>query len=165
MRSPIRTVLMVATVVLIAGVAFVAAALNPPGTRAWLIGCAIIATATAVQAVTSEPRDLIPALLFALPPVVGLVSRGAPAWLGPPLACLLLLAGELGSLSWEGPVRMLEDGVLSTRLGEAGIVVVLGLGLAVLLDTIAGMGIPRGTWTMVVGSLGLVGFAVITFRD
>ena len=65
-RTPIRTVLMVATVVLVAGVALVAAALNPPGTRAWLIVCVIVAAAMAVQAVTSEPRDLIPALLFAL---------------------------------------------------------------------------------------------------
>lgn len=163
MRTPIRTVLMWATVALVGGVAFAAAALNPPGTRAWLIFCAIMATGLAVQAVTSEPRDLIPALLFSTPAVVGLVSKGSPAWLGPPLACLLLVAAELGSLSWEGPGRMIGDGSFLHRLGEVGFVAVLGLGLAALIHLIARPGIPGGTWAIVVGAVGLVGVALVAF--
>jgi hypothetical protein len=163
MRTRIRTALMVATVVLVAGVAFVAAALNPPGTRAWLAVCAILATVTAVQAASSEPQDLIPALLFALTPVVGLVSKGAPSWLGPPFAALLLLAAELNALSWEGPTRMLLDGALTTRLREAGLVAMLGLGLGGLLGAIAGITFHGGTWEVGVGSAGLVGVASIVF--
>lgn len=163
MRARVRIVLMVATVVLVGGVALVAAVLNPHGTRAWLVFCGILAAGTAVQAATSEPRDLVPALLFALVPVVGLVSRGAPSWLGPPFAGLLLLAAELNALTWEGPARMLEDGVLSTRLQEAGLVAAVGLGLAVLLGAIARIGLPGGTWAVAAGSLGLVGVAFVVF--
>lgn len=154
---------MVATVVLVGGVAFVAAALNPPGTRAWLAVCAIIATVMAVEAVSSEPQDLVPALLFALTPVVGLVSKGAPSWLGPPFAGLLLLAAELNALCWEGPTRLLSDGALTTRLQEAGLLAVLGLGLAGLLGAIAGITFHGGTWEVGVGSAGLVGVASLVF--
>lgn len=154
---------MVAVVGLVGGVAMVAAALNPPGTRAWLVVCGILAVSTAVHAVTSDPRDLIPALVLALLPVVGLVSKGSPSWLGPILAGLLLVAGELTALVWEGPVRMSQDGSLVARLREAGMLAVVGLGLAALLDGAAGTGPLHGTWAVLAGSLGLAGVGLIVF--
>ncbi|MBW2255670.1 MAG: hypothetical protein JRI25_13860 [Deltaproteobacteria bacterium] len=163
MRTRIRMALAVGTVGLVGGVALAATVLNPPGSRVWMGICGIVAAAFALQAVSSEPRDLVPALLLAFVPVVGLASEGAPSWLGPPLAGLLLLAGELSALTWEGPVRMSEDGFLSTRLQEAGLVAALGLGVAVLLGAIGRIGPLGGTWAVVAGTAGLVGIAFVVF--
>ncbi len=137
MRSRVRLALSVGSVGLVGGVALGAAELGPPGSRIWLGICGIVATAFALPAVSSEPRDLVPALSLALVPVVGLNSEGAMWWFGPLFAGLLLLAGEISALTWEGPVRMSEDGFLSTRLQEAGLFAALGLGIAVLLGAIA----------------------------
>lgn len=163
MKTGIRFVLMVATVGLVGGVALVAAASNPPGARAWLVCCAILATGTAIHAVTSEPRDLVPALLFALLPVAGLAPKGAPSWPGAVFACLLLIAGELGALIWEGPNRMAEDGSLYARVQEAALMAAMGLGIAGLLGTVAGASPFGGTWAVVTGSAGLLGVALIVF--
>jgi hypothetical protein len=163
MKAGIRTVLMIATVGLVSGVALLAAALNPPGTRAWLVCCGVLATGTAVQAVTSEPRDLIPALLFALLPVAGLAPEGAPSWPGVVFAGLLLIAGELSALAWEGPLRASEDGSLQTRLQEAAVMAAAGLGVAALLGVLAGASRLRGTGAVVTGSVGLLGLAFIVF--
>lgn len=163
MTQRIRMLLALAAVGLVAGVALVAAVLNPPGTRSWLVVCAALAAAMAVQAVSSEPRDLIPALLFALIPVIGLASEGSPWWLGPPFAALLLIAGELSALTWEGPVRMSEDGSFTTRLWEAGIVGGLGLGVAVVLGAFGATSLTGGTWSVLLGSAGLVAVASVVF--
>jgi hypothetical protein len=114
-----------------------------------------------VTAASSEPRDLVPALLFALVPVAGLASKGSPHWLGLVLAALLLTAGELNALGWEGPARMAADGTLLTRLREIGVVAGLGLGLATLLGLVAGVVLPAGTWVVVVGAVGIVGVACL----
>jgi hypothetical protein len=157
MRSPARTGFAVATVALVGGVSMTAAALNPPGAQVWLMLCGFAAAATAVQAVSAEPRELLPALLLALMPVVGLASDGAPSWPGPLFAALLLLAGELSALAWEGRVGMAEGGLLSARLQEAGLVAVAGLGVAAFLGGVARIGLIGGTWAVVVGSAGLMG--------
>ena len=66
MRARIRLTLAVATVVLVGGVALTAGLLNPPGSRIWMGICGILALAFSVQAVSSERRDLLTALLLAL---------------------------------------------------------------------------------------------------
>ena len=163
MRDRLRFGMAVLAVALVAGVSVSAALLNPPGGRTWLVVCGIAATATAVQALSSEPRDLIPALLLALIPVVGLASQGAPSWLGAPMVCLLLLAGELCALTWEGPAGMAEDGFLAPRLQEVGLLAAVGLGVAALLAVAGLVSAPRGTWAVVVGSLALMGIAGVVF--
>lgn len=105
----------------------------------------------------------LPALLFALVPVIGLVSEGSPWWLGPPFAALILLAGELSALTWEDPVRMSEDGSFTTRLREAGVVTALGLGVSIVLGAFGAMGLLGGTWAVLVGSAGLVGVGWAVF--
>jgi hypothetical protein len=159
MKEQIRRVLALTTVGLVGGVSLVAASLNPPGTRSWLVVCGLLGAGMAVQAVSSEPRDLIPALLFALVPVVGLVSDGSPWWLGPPLACLILLAGELSVLTWENPAGMADDGSLTSRLREAGLLAVVGLGTAIGLGAFGATGLLGGTRAVLAGSVGLVGVA------
>lgn len=163
MKSRIRMAIAVTAVGLVGGVAVTAAMLNAPGTRSWLLVCAVVATGMAVQAVTSEPRDLIPALVLALLPVVGLVSAESPSWLGLPFAALLLLAGELAALTWEDPARMHMDGSLSPRLREAGTLAILGLGFALVLGAFGTVELPGGTWAVSMGSLGLVGVAALVF--
>ncbi|GMV05882.1 MAG: hypothetical protein AMXMBFR53_21590 [Gemmatimonadota bacterium] len=163
MNPRIRTVLAVATVGSVGGVALVAAALNPPGARSWLLVCAVVATAMAAQAVTSEPRDLIPALVLGLLPVAGLASAGTAAWLAAPFAVLLLLAGELSVLTWEDPARLWEDGSLVVRLREAGILGALGLGVAIVVGALGAVDLPGGTWAVVAGSVGLMGVAALVF--
>jgi hypothetical protein len=137
--------------------------MNPMESRGWLLACAVIATGTAIQAVSAEPRDLIPALLFAMIPVAGLVSPGSPSWMGPPLAALILLAGELSVLTWEDPARMAEDGSLVARLREAGVLAVLGTAVAVVVWGFAGIGVPGGNLAVVVGVAGLVGVGWVVF--
>lgn len=163
MKKRARTVLAVVTVGLIGGLSLTAAALNPPGSRTWLVVCGIVAAALSVQAVSSEPRDLLPAILLALMPVAGLASEGAPSWLGLPFAGLLLVAGELGALTWEGPAAMVEDGSLVPRVREAVIIAVLGVGIAVLLGAVAHTGLLRGTWAVVAASAAIVGVGLIVF--
>lgn len=159
----IRLALMTTVVGLVGIVGLSAALLNPPGTRTWLVLCALVGTGAAVQAVSSEPRELIAALILAILPVIGLASEGSPAWLGLPFAALLLVAGELTALAWEGPARKLEDGSLQARLREAGSLALFGLGASVVVSAAGHMGLVSGTWAVVIGALGIVGVAQVMF--
>lgn len=164
MRRRVRAGLALATVGIVGGVALTAAALNPAGSRTWLVVCALVAGAMASEAVTSEPRSLIPAIVLALIPVAGLVSEGSPWWLGPPMAALLLLAGEFSALTWEHPARMWEDGSLMARLGESVVVTTLGLAAASVVSGFGSVKALGGTWAVVVASAGVVGLGLLVFR-
>ena len=155
---------MVAAVGMVAGVALSALVLNPRSPNDYYLGlCVMLASATAVQAVSSQPRDLVPALLFALVPVAGLVSDRSPTWLGPVFAAILLLAGEISAWIWEGPTRMAQDGSLAGRVREAGILAATGLGLAALLGAATGVELLGGTWAVLMGAAGVWGITALAF--
>lgn len=163
MKTRIRILLALTTVGLVGGIGLIAAVLNPTVSRLWLVACGVMAAALSVEAVSSKPRDLLPAILFALLPVAKLPSAGVPSWLGLAFASLLLVAGELGALVWDGPAGMLEDGSLATRIREAVLMAMLGMGVAVLLDLVARTGLLRGTWAVAAGSAGIAGVGFIAF--
>jgi len=163
MRPRARWVLASAFLVVFVGAVALAVALGPREARVLLVALGILAVAAAVQSVTSEPRDLIPALVLALPPVIALVADGSPTWLIGPLAVLLFLAGELNTLSWEcrGPFpmsavqrRLLLDALALSLLALAGVLVVE----AVVTLEVAGGRIAAALAALALGSLGLVMF-------
>jgi hypothetical protein len=96
-----RLVLAAASVALFAAVALLAVLAAPPPWRAWLAACAGLALIAALQSVAADPRDLATALLLSLPPVLALLADAAPTWPVGPLAVLLLVASELGAMSWD----------------------------------------------------------------
>lgn len=160
MRTRIRMALMAATVGVVGGVGLAAALLNPSEPRSYLV---VVAIAAAAQAVSSQPRDLVPALLLALVPVAGLISDGSLSGLGPLLVVMLLLAGEINAWICEGPERMLEDESLLGRAKEAAVLSATGLGVAALLRVAGRPELPGGTWAVLAGAAGIVGIAAIAF--
>lgn len=100
MNSP-RIVLAAATLGIIAVVNLTAASFGPADSRWLLLLSGFFAIGAAFQSVAWEPSDLLPALLFSLPPVMSLVADGSPAWLIAILGALLLAAAELHALGWE----------------------------------------------------------------
>ncbi len=163
MKLAARWVLASASLALFVGVLLLAVVHGPREARLLLLAFAALAGGAAVQSLTSEPRDLIPALVLALPPVMALAAPGSPTWLIGPLAVLLLLAGELNALSWDcrGPFPM--SAVQRHRLLDTGVLVLLGLvGVlvveAVVVGGVAGGRIAVALAALALGSLGLVMF-------
>ena len=74
MKLAARWVLASASLALFVGVLLLAVAHGPREARLLLLAFAVLAGGAAVQSLTSEPRDLIPALVLALPPVVALAA-------------------------------------------------------------------------------------------
>lgn len=164
MRPWPRLILGSCSVAIIAVVAVTAAALGPEAAQPWLLLSAGVAVITAVQGAASDPGDLAPALLFGLPPVIGLLADGSPTWLIGPLAVLLLVAGELNALAWESR----GSGPLSTmrrhRLRSVGQLAAVGL-VASLLVWMVGQGpAPRGTVAAVVAGVALAALGGVVFR-
>jgi hypothetical protein len=103
-----RTVVSASSVALFAIVNLSAALLASADATPWLMLCAALAIAAAMQSVAWEPADLLAAITLSLLPLVGLVSDGGSVVLVGVLGVLLLCAAELNVLSWEmegaGPV-------------------------------------------------------------
>lgn len=160
-----RMALALGTIGLVAATSLAASVMAPPGSRIGLLLFSVMAVAMAVQAVSSEPRDLIPAILLALVPVVALASEGAPGWLvGAPLAVLLLLAGEACALSWEVPAgdRGAMDFLLP-RVVEAVILAALGLAAAVVVGMAGRLSPLSGILAVVIGAGALVILTLMLF--
>jgi hypothetical protein len=141
MRRP-RLVLAAASVALFAAVAVLAVPAAPTSWRIWLAGSAGLALIAALQSVAADPRDVAAALLLSLPPVLALLAHGSPTWLVGPLAVLLLVASEMGALSWDcqGAVGLTP----AARARLLGIAPLAGLGLlgALLVGIVARVPIP-----------------------
>lgn len=164
MTAPARIVAASGSVAIVAGVVVVAAALGPDDSRAWLLFCGLLATAAALQGVLSDPRDLAPALLLSLPPVVALASDGSPTWLIGPLATALLVAGELIALSWEsrgtGPTSSLGP----RRLLEIGQLAALALAAALAVRVIPPVPVLGGAAAVAVAAAAIAALGILVFR-
>lgn len=164
MTAPARIVAASGSVAIVAGVVVVAAALGPDESRAWLLFCGLLAAAAALQGVLSEPRDLAPALLLSLPPVVALASDGSPAWLIGPLGTLLLVAGELNALSWECRGTGPTTGVRTRRLLEIGQLAALALGAAAVVRVIPAVPVLGGAGAVAVAAAAIAVLGILVFR-
>jgi hypothetical protein len=164
MRPTARVLLASASVALITGVVWLAVALGPPQGRLLLVGCGVLAVATAVQSVSAAPEDLTLAVLFTLFPLLALLGEESPTWMIGPLGVLLFLAAELNALSWDarGPLsytaaqrRRLVDAIILTTVGSSGILIV-GLGVDGPL--------PTGTWAVVLAGITLGALAHVVLK-
>jgi len=126
----------VGLVTLVVGIALMAL---PAGIRWWLAVVALVGVLMAVPAAFSVPRELTPALLLSLSPVVALLFEDAAAWLVPSLASVLLVAAELNAMGWAGQGVGAE--AVSRRLAQAGMLGVLGLAGAALV-----LALGQQTW-------------------
>lgn len=128
MRAPARVLFGAGAVGAIALVVGLGALFGPASARLWLVLTGALAVVAAVQSLIATPRDLSLALVLAVPSVVALGAEGAPTWLVAPLGGLLLLAGELQTLSWENRVSWPPTAVQRGRRARAAVLVLLGLG-------------------------------------
>jgi hypothetical protein len=98
-----RTLVAACSVLLFAVANVTAAALGfeVEGGRLWMLLCAVLAIAAAMQSVAWEPADLLAAMALSLVPLVGLVAAGGSIVLVGVLGVLLLLGAEFNVLSWE----------------------------------------------------------------
>lgn len=158
-----RAVLGACSVAIIGIVIVSAAALGPAAPRPWLISSGILAVIMAVQSAMFDPRELVLAMLFSLPPVLALVADGSPTWLIGPLSVLLLVAGELNALCWDAPSTGPLDAVKRRRLLRAGQLAGLGLAGSLLVMAVGSGPSPDGTLTVAVASLllAVLGSAVL----
>jgi hypothetical protein len=164
MRPTARVLLASASVALITGVVWLAVVLGPSQGRFLLVGCGVLAMATAVQSVTAAPEDLTLAVLFTLLPLLALLEEGSPTWMIGPLGVFLLLAAELNALSWDarGPFsytaaqrRRLVDSLILTTVGSSGVLIV---------RLVEDGPLPTGTWAVVLAgvTLGALAHVVLT---
>lgn len=161
--SPRRKALAVTSVAVMMAVLGVALAAAPSGLRWWLLVFAVAAVAMAVSAVLSEPRDLTPALLFSLAPVVALLSEDRTIWLVAPLAALVLFAAELNASSWDADGVGRGRGAVARRLVQAGQVALLGLLAAWGVAAAARTTWLGGSAAVFVAALALGGFGYVVF--
>lgn len=141
-----------------------AAVLGPDGARSWLLVSGGVAVIAAIQAVTSDPADLAPALLFSLPPVIALLADGSPTWLIGPLGALLLLAGELSALSWDLTGTKPMSTLRRQRLRSMGQLTVLALAASLLVTIVGRAPSPRGTVAALLAATALTAFGGVVFR-
>lgn len=162
MRSP-RALLAAAAVAAVVLVDAVAIVVGTPDARLLLCFSSAVAVALTVHGVTSKPVSIGWGLVLGAPPVVALLTHGRPSWLIGPLAAVLLLAGELGSLSWELRGAMPDEVLVRhrlmnvVRLGMVAMAAAVAIGLVNLIPS------PGGTAAVVVAALALAIVARITF--
>jgi hypothetical protein len=159
-----RWTLALASLLIFGGVLVLAVALGPREGRILLLAFSLLAGGAAVQSVTSEARDLIPALVLALPPVMALAAPGSPTWLIGPLAVLLFVAAELNALGWEcrGPFPM--SFAQRRRLLDSLGLALIAFGGCLAVEAVVAGGVAGGRLAvtaaaLVLGALGLVVFA------
>jgi hypothetical protein len=145
MTMQARTVVSSSSVALFAIVNLTAALLASADATPWLMLCAALAIAAAMQSAAWEPADLLAAITLSLLPLVGLVSDGGSVALVGVLGVLLLCAAELNVLSWEmegaGPVGAgLRRRLVSlVQLAFLGVLAVLGVLVIARLPFVSGM--------------------------
>jgi hypothetical protein len=115
-----RSIVAGSSVALFAIVNFAAANRGVEDGRSWLLLCAVLATAAALQSIAWEPADLLAALTLSLVPMVGLVAADGSVMLVGSLAILLLIAAELNVLAWEMDGIGPRGPVLGRRLVSLG---------------------------------------------
>lgn len=164
MKAKTGVVLGASSVAIVAAVGLSATRVSTSDPKVWLYFCVALAVATAFQSVTSEPRDLTPALLFSVPPVMALVAEGSPTWLIGPLGVLLLLAGELSALSWEFQGEDRPGPVTVRRLGRTALLVALALAASVTVDVASRLPILEGTPAFMMAAAALAGIGLVVFR-
>lgn len=163
MKVRTGAVLGAASVALVAAVGLSATRLSTSDSKVWLYFCVALAVATAFQSVASEPRDLTPALLFSLPPIMALVAKGSPTWLVGPLGVLLLLAGELSALSWEFHGEGPAVAVTVRRLRRTAPLVALALAAAVSVYVASRLLVVEGTPAFMAAAAALAGIGWVVF--
>jgi hypothetical protein len=164
-RPAARWVLAAASLALFGGVLILAVSLGPPEAGFLPLAFAVLAGAAVVQSLTSEPRDLIPALVLALLPVIALAAPASPTWLIGPLAVLLLLAAELNALSWDcrGPFPM--SAAQRRRLVDIGVLVLLALGGVLVVEAVVAGGVAGGRIAAGLAALALAGLGLLMFQE
>jgi hypothetical protein len=159
-----RRLLAASSVALFAAVAVLAVLAGPAAWRGWLVASAGLALIAALQSVAADPRDLAPALLLTLLPVLGLMADGAPTWLVAPLAVLLLTASELGALSWDcrGAATMTP----AARAQLLAIAPLAGIGLlaALLAGLVARLPVPAAGIALAGAAAAAAAAAHLLFR-
>lgn len=159
-----RVVLAFGSVTIIGTVAAVAVMAGPEASRRWMLLCGGLALVAALQSVTSEQRDLAPALLLSLPPLVALVLYGSPTWLIAPLAVLLLVAGELNALSWECRTTGSTGTMIPRRLLQMAELTALGLGGSVVVYAVGRSSVLDGTGAVVLAAIAVAALGYVVLR-
>ncbi|MGD2068899.1 MAG: hypothetical protein PVI57_09535 [Gemmatimonadota bacterium] len=163
MKARTGHVLGASSVAIVAVVGLSATSLSTADSKVWLYFCVALAGATAFQSVASEPRDLMPALLFSLPPVMALAAEGSPTWLIGPFGVLLLLAAELSALSWEFQGEGPPAPVTIRRLGRIAPLVALALAASVTVYIASWAPVLRGTPAFMLAAAALAGIGWVVF--
>lgn len=158
-----RVVLASCSMAILVAVVGVALTSGPGGPPVWLLFCGILAVAAGLQGVTSEPKDLTPALVLSLPPVVALAAEGSPTWLIGPLSALLLLSAELQALSWECRGTGSTGSFVPRRLLRVGVLVSLGLVASVGVEAVAGSWAASGTTAVALAAAALALLGLVVF--
>lgn len=158
-----RQVLATCSVALFLVVTGVAIAFAPDGAQGWLLIAGLAAGVTAIQSVASDPRDLAPALVFSLFPVLSLLTPGSPAWLVGPLAALLVVAAELSVLSWAWQGGRPPPPLRRRRLVEVAWLGALGLAGGLAVGVIRFGPLPGGALVALVATAALVGVGHVIF--
>lgn len=163
MTTHLPVILACCSVLAIAAVNAIAAALGPDQAQALLLLCGVVAVGSAVQSVRWSPAALTSALFFSLPPVIGLLAGDSPAWLIGPVAVLLLVGSELNVLSWQCRGRG-PTGVLARRrllnIGQLG---ALGLVASFVVSAVVSGPSPGGIAAVMIAAAALAAVARMTF--
>jgi hypothetical protein len=137
MRGDPRTLIRTLSVCAISAAIVVALQLGPRDIRVWLSVCGLVSVAMSVSSLVAEPRELLVALAFALPPVMALAAEGSPTWMIAPLATVLFVGAELNALSWEMSGPRTTHALVRRRLVGIGGMAGLGLVGALAVGAVA----------------------------
>ncbi|MQA92908.1 MAG: hypothetical protein GEU90_22240 [Gemmatimonas sp.] len=161
MKGRPGTAFTAASVAVFAIVNAAAIALGPSEPRAILLLCGLAAVGFAMQSASWNRPALTSALVFSLPPVVGLIAGDPPIWLLGLLGTALLIAAELNALSWAlrsgGPIDARRGLQHVGQLGVMGLAGSLGVGLVGLAPSLG------GTTGVVVGASALAALGWVLF--
>ena len=158
-----RTLIAAASVAASALAVLVALSVGTGPHRVWLTISGLVGVALVFPSLFTDPRELLPALVFSLPPVLALVADPATASLAAPRAVLLLIGAALSALCWPpGGARATGDAGRA-HLIRIGQLAVLGLVAGIAVTLAAGLTWLESTAAVVVASASLAGLAGVVF--
>ncbi len=158
-----RNLLAAASVAAIALAVLVALAVGPRQHRAWLTISGLVGVAMAFPSLFTDPRDLLPSLVFSLPPVMALVADPGTGWLVGPLGVLVLVGAELNAACWAAEGSSVLHGAVRGRLLRIGQLALWGLGASVAATLAARLTWLDSTLAVVVAAGALAGLATVVF--
>ncbi len=159
----LRHALAAASVSALAGAVLIALAAGTSPHRVWLGISGLLGVALTFPSLVTDPRDLLPALVFCVPPVIALAGDPGTTWLIGPLAVLLLVGAELGAASWEAEGKRASRGAGVQRTRRIGQLAALSLVGAVAVTFAARLVWLESTVAVVVAAGALAGLAGVTF--